>query len=123
MATRFQVTMDCADPDRVARFWAEALHYRIPDPPPPYATWEDWARDQGIPEENWNDRSAAEDPDGHGPRLYFQRVPEGKVAKNRMHLDLNVSGGRDVPLEERRRRVDAEVDELIRSVELETGKL
>jgi hypothetical protein len=53
-----------------------------------------------------------EDPDEVGPRLYFQKVPEGKVAKNRVHLDLNVGGGASVPLEERRRRVDAEVARL-----------
>jgi catechol 2,3-dioxygenase-like lactoylglutathione lyase family enzyme len=112
MSTRFQVTFDCADPDRQARFWAEALGYRIPDPPDGHGTWEDWARAQGIPEESWNDVSAAEDPEGVGPRLFFQRVPEGKTAKNRMHLDLNVGGGHGVPLEERRSKVDAEVARL-----------
>jgi Glyoxalase-like domain len=34
MATKFQVTIDCADPDRLTRFWAVALGYRVPDPPP-----------------------------------------------------------------------------------------
>jgi hypothetical protein len=53
-----------------------------------------------------------EDPDGAGPRIYFQKVPEGKVAKNRMHMDLNVGGGNDVPPEERRARIDAEVARL-----------
>ena len=28
-----------------------------------------------------------------GPRLYFQRVPEGKTAKNRVHLDVRVGTG------------------------------
>lgn len=45
------------------------------------------------------------------PRIYFQRVPEGKTAKNRLHLDLNV-GGRDVPLETRKQLVNAEVARL-----------
>jgi hypothetical protein len=53
-----------------------------------------------------------EDPDGEGPRLYFQKVPEGKVAKNRVHLDLNVSGGRAVSLEERKASHLAEVERL-----------
>jgi hypothetical protein len=53
-----------------------------------------------------------EDPDGVGPRLFFQQVPEGKVAKNRVHLDLNVGGGSKTPVEERRVRVDAEVARL-----------
>lgn len=112
MATGVQVVIDCADPARQAAFWAEALHYAIPVPPPEFATWDDWARDQGIPEERWNDASAVEDPDGKGPRMFFQKVPEGKVAKNRMHLDLNVGGGHGVPIEERRQRVDAEVARL-----------
>jgi hypothetical protein len=52
------------------------------------------------------------DPDGAGPRIYFQRVPEPKTVKNRVHLDLDAGGGASVPLEERRRRVDAEVERL-----------
>jgi hypothetical protein len=112
MATKFQVVFDCADPTRVAAFWQQALHYVRPDPPPPHATWEEFLRAQGVPEENWNDANAVEDPDGVGPRLFFQKVPEGKVAKNRMHLDLNVGGGASVPLEERRAQVDAEVARL-----------
>jgi hypothetical protein len=112
MATTIQVVFDCADPDAQARFWAEALHYRIPDPPAPHATWEEFLRASGVPEEDWNSASATEDPDEVGPRLFFQRVPEGKVAKNRVHLDLNVSGGHEVPLEDRRTRVDAEVARL-----------
>jgi Glyoxalase-like domain len=112
MATSVQVVIDCADPARLAGFWAEALHYEIQAPPRGYATWNDWARAQGIPEDHWNDFSAAVDPDGKGPRVFFQRVPEGKVAKNRVHLDLNVSGDHSVTLEERRMRVDAEVARL-----------
>ena len=112
MATRVQVVFDCADPARVAAFWEQALHYVSPDPPPPHATWQDWAKAEGIPEEHWNDASAVEDPDGEGPRLFFQKVPEGKVAKNRMHLDLNVGGGSSVPIEDRQERVNAEVGRL-----------
>ena len=102
MATSIQVTFDCADPGRQAEFWAEALHYGCRTRPA--------IRDLGGlgprrgSRRHWNDAAAIEDPDGVGPRLYFQRVPEGKVAKNRMHLDLNVGGGRDVPLEERKVR-------------------
>lgn len=65
-----------------------------------------------MPEAQWNDQNAVEDPEGAGPRLFFQKVPEGKVAKNRVHLDLNVGGGHAVPLDERRSRVDAEVQRL-----------
>jgi hypothetical protein len=34
MATGVQVVFDCADPDGLARFWAEALGYKLQDPPP-----------------------------------------------------------------------------------------
>jgi hypothetical protein len=112
MSTAIQVVFDCADPLKQARFWAEALRYRMPDAPGDFASWEEWARAEGIPEERWNDAAGIEDPDGEGPRLYFQKVPEGKVAKNRVHLDLNVSGGRAVSLEERRATILAEVERL-----------
>jgi Glyoxalase-like domain len=113
MATGVQVVFDCADPARLARFWTEALGYKLEDPPNGYDRWEDWLREQGIPEERWNDANAAVDPDGRGPRIYLQRVPEAKTVKNRVHLDLNISGSRSVPMEERRRRVDAEAERLL----------
>ncbi|HZD80612.1 MAG TPA: VOC family protein [Actinomycetota bacterium] len=112
MATRIQIVNDCADPSGLAAFWAEALHYRLQDPPEGASSWEDWLREQGIPEERWNDASAVVDPDGAGPRIFFQRVPEGKVVKNRVHLDLSISGGIRAPLEERQRSVDGEVERL-----------
>jgi hypothetical protein len=112
MATKIQITFDCAEPRRVAAFWAEALHYIEPPPPPPHETWQDWARAEGMAEEYWDGLDARQDPDGIGPRLFFQRVPEGKVAKNRVHLDLQVGGGAKVPLAERRAKVDAEVARL-----------
>ncbi|HSK93006.1 MAG TPA: VOC family protein [Candidatus Angelobacter sp.] len=111
-ATPVQIVFDCADPAAQAAFWEAALQYVTPAPPPPHASWDDWALAEGIPEEHWNDSRAIEDPDGTLPRLFFQKVPEGKVAKNRMHLDLNVGGGSSVAPEERRRRVDAEVARL-----------
>ncbi len=113
VATRFQVTFDCADPDRLARFWAVALGYRLQDPPPGFDSWEAFLRHAGVPEEDWSSASSVVDPDGVGPRLLFQRVPEGKVAKNRVHLDLNVGGGREVPEETRRANVDARVALLV----------
>ena len=112
MGTSVQIVIDCADPARLAAFWAEALHYEIPAPPAGFASWDDWAAAQGIPEGRRNDARALEDPDGRGPRVYLQRVPEAKIAKNRMHLDLNVGGGPGVPAAEQRQRVDAEVARL-----------
>src|SRR5215218_2710437 len=107
-----QVVFDCADPAAQASFWAEAIGYHIPAPPPGFDDWDAWAEAQGIPEERWNEARALEDPDGLRPRVFFQKVPEPKVAKNRLHLDVNVGGGHDVPLQERRERVDAEVRRL-----------
>lgn len=52
------------------------------------------------------------DPERGGPRVWFQMVPERKTIKNRLHLDVHVSGGRQVPMETRRQRVDAEAQRL-----------
>ena len=112
MATNVQVVIDCANPDRLAKFWAAALGYKVQDPPDGYSTWDEFLRAMKIPEEDWNSASAVVDPEGKGPRLYFQRVPEGKVVKNRVHLDLNVGGGRETPMDKRKLRVDAEAERL-----------
>jgi hypothetical protein len=88
---QFQVTFDCAEPERVARFWCEVLGYVVPPPPDGFATWDDYTRAQ--PPERQGEWFACVDPTGVGPRLYFQRVPEGKVVKNRQHLDVRVATG------------------------------
>lgn len=93
MATvrQVQVTFDCAQPRRVARFWCEVLGY-VPSPPPKgFATWDD--AEASLPAEERDAWSACSDPTGVGPRLYFQRVPEGKVVKNRVHLDVRAGTG------------------------------
>ena len=112
-ATSVQIVFDCANPDKLARFWAEALHYKIQDPPPGFDSWEAFLTAQGIPESEWDSASAIVDSDRLGPRILFQRVPEGKTVKNRVHLDLNVGGPRSAPPDERRGRVDAEVLRLV----------
>lgn len=86
-----QVTFDCADPERVARFWCDVLGYVIPPPPPGFDTWSDF--EQSLPAELHGSAFACVDPTGGGPRLFFQRVPEGKVVKNRVHLDVRVGSG------------------------------
>ena len=88
---RFQVTFDCAQPERVARFWCEVLGYIVPPPPEGFATWA--AYESSLPPEDRDAWFACIDPSGVGPRLYFQRVPEGKVVKNRVHLDVRVGTG------------------------------
>ena len=100
------VVFDCADPSVVARFWADALGYQLQGPPEPTAAWQAWLTENGVPEERWNDASAIVDPDGHGPRIYFQRVPEPKAVKNRLHLDVNAGGPPGMPPSDRRARVD-----------------
>ena len=121
MATGFQVTIDCAEPARLVRFWCEALHY-VPEPPPAgYDSWYGYLRGIGVPSDELEDGPEGDycdsviDPDGRGPRLWFQIVPEGKQAKNRLHLDLAVGGGRGTPIDERRRRIRAEADRLVRA--------
>ncbi|WP_326783334.1 VOC family protein [Streptomyces sp. NBC_00151] len=88
---QFQVTFDCEQPERVARFWCEVLGYVVPPPPAGFATWDDYGRSQ--PAEEQGSWFACADPTGVGPRLYFQRVPEGRVVKNRVHLDVRVGTG------------------------------
>jgi hypothetical protein len=110
VATPIQVVFDCADPNVLAPFWAAALGYIEQPPPDGFHSWEDWARENGIPEERWNDAGAVVDPDGVRPRIYFQRVPEGKVVKNRVHLDLNVSIGIEDP--DKRPKVEQEAKRL-----------
>ena len=112
MSMSIQLVFDSAGPAQLARFWAEALGYRLQPPPDGFDTWESFLREQGVPDERWDDASAIVDREGKGPRIYFQRVPEGKTAKNRMHMDLNVSGGDGLPFDEQKRRVDAEVARL-----------
>ena len=110
MAIPVQFTFDCHDPDALAHFWAELLDYRLDPPPPGYDSWEAWLREQGIPEADWNMASAVSDPEGRGPRLFFQRVSEPKQVKNRVHLDVNVGGPRGTSPDERRTAVDAAVE-------------
>ena len=69
------------------------LGYRLDSPPPQYQSWDEALDAWNIPEERRNDASASVDPEGVGPRLWFQKVPEGKVAKNRVHLDVRSAVG------------------------------
>ena len=111
---RFQLVIDCADPDRLARFWAAALGYELAPAPAGFATWNDFYREIGVPEEELFDGAdRISDPDGHGPSIWFQVVSAAKPAvKNRLHLDIRASGERTDPIEARRKRVDAEASRL-----------
>jgi hypothetical protein len=58
--------------------------------PAGFPAWDDYYRDLGIPEEDLGvgaDRIS--DPQGHGPGIWFQVVPDAKAVKNRLHLDIH----------------------------------
>ena len=83
-AGHLQVTFDCADPAALGVFWAEVLGYPRPD----VDAWHEVLRSQGRAEPELNATFAIEDPEERRPRLFFQRVPEAKVAKNRVTSTL-----------------------------------
>ncbi|MDP9432845.1 MAG: VOC family protein [Actinomycetota bacterium] len=86
-----QVTFDCADPRAVAEFWKAVLGYVDPPTPPGFDSWE--AFDASLPVQRQGSTSVCQDLEGVGPRLFFQRVPEAKTVKNRVHLDVRVGVG------------------------------
>ena len=118
MPVRFQLVIDCNDPESLARFWAAALGYVLEPPPDGFATWDDFRRDIGLPDSYLGiGADSIVDPRGEGPRIWFRVEPEAKVVKNRLHLDVHASGGagttdRSAPLATRKQRVDAEARRL-----------
>lgn len=104
-----QVTFDCADPRSLSLFWCAVLGYEFPPPPPGFGSWDEFSAT--LPAEARNSASAAQDPAGAGPRLFFQRVPEGKTAKNRVHLDVRAAPGLAGP--ERMAALEAEAERLV----------
>src|SRR5438046_9889196 len=98
MPARFQLVIDCKDPELLARFWAAALGYVLEPPPEGFATWDDWRCDIGLPDSELGiGADSIIDPEGGGPRIWFHVMPGAKVVKNRLHVDIDVSGGRSVP--------------------------
>jgi hypothetical protein len=111
MARDVQFTFDCADPARLAEFWAQVLGYQVQAPPPGFETWPQALEAFGVPPERHNDASAVVDPDGAGPRVFFQRVPEGKQVKNRVHLDVRAAPG--LAGDDRMAALEAEAERLV----------
>jgi hypothetical protein len=119
MSREIQITFDAHDPSALSSFWRDALGYVHPGPPgvelpegaDPLAAWDAFFDRVGLPQSERNTRSAVEDPDGHGPRLFFQQVPEGKTAKNRLHLDVRAAPGLEG--EERMAALEAECERLV----------
>jgi predicted enzyme related to lactoylglutathione lyase len=108
MAQRVQVAVDCHDPDRLAEFWAAVLGYALMNPPDGYASWAEHSRAQAEqPGEAW---TKIVDPQGREPTLLFHRVPEAKVVKNRVHLDVRAPD--DEP-GDRQQQVDAFIERVV----------
>jgi catechol 2,3-dioxygenase-like lactoylglutathione lyase family enzyme len=110
MTRHVQITFDCADPAALAAFWADALGYQVEPPPAGFGSWAEALTAFGVPEDQWNSRSALQPIEGEGPRIFFQQVPEGKTAKNRLHLDVRVAVG--LTGDERMATLEAEADRL-----------
>ncbi len=94
-----QVTIDAADPHPLADWWADALQWEVEPSDEGFirqmvaqghATEADTMTHRGVLV--WQEGAAIRHPGGPAaaPRVYFQRVPEAKTVKNRVHLDLRV---------------------------------
>lgn len=101
MPRTIQLTLDANDPRTLGLFSLEVLDYAV-DPPPggeigdpgeTVARWLAFLEETGVPEDQHNSAFALVDPTGAGPRLFFQQVPEPKVAKNRLHVDVRSAVG------------------------------
>ena len=119
MSRDFQVTFDAADPIALSRFWAEVLHYVLQPPPgrevgpdeDPIEAWMEVLEAAGVPEDQRDAASAIIDPDGTRPRVFFQKVPEPKTAKNRVHLDVRAAPGLEG--DERMAVLESECDRVV----------
>jgi hypothetical protein len=105
MSAEWSLTFDAQDPVAQARFWGSALGYEGAPPPQGFSSWDQWFDRFDISAEERNEGANLVDPDGARPGLGFLKVPEGKTAKNRLHLDIDVSGGRRVSADKRRERI------------------
>ena len=109
----WQLTVDANDPAMLARFWAQALGYQPVPPAEPQTAWHAHYRARLGEVAAFDDRLF--DPAGLRPPIWFQKVPEAKAGKNRLHLDLYPSGRDDaLPMERRIGIVEATVAELSR---------
>jgi hypothetical protein len=94
-----QITFDCADPHALARFWAAVLGTEVEDHHEFIGTMLDAGYAQPTEvvlvdgRRAWAEAASCSDPQGRYPRMLFMVVPEGKTAKNRVHLDLHLDGG------------------------------
>ena len=113
MTTRWTLTIDCAHPAALSAFWRLALGYVDAPAPEGLDSWPEWLTHLGVPEEEWDDGASIIDPDGQQPSISLLKVPEATVVKNRVHLDVQVGGGRGEPWEVRWPRVTGAVARLM----------
>lgn len=108
MALEVQVVIDCHHPRALGQFWMLALGYVEEPPPAPFATWDEAMDAWGIgPDDDRDPAYAVIDPDGAGPRVFFQKVPEDKTVKNRVHLDVRWSDAQGVSVQDRAAKLAA----------------
>src|SRR6476661_4498929 len=97
MAFDFQVTIDSTAPHELADWWAEALGWQVEPQDEAFiqrmvdsgaATEADTVRHRGALV--WRTGAAITSPEPGRPRVLFQRVPEPRTVKNRLHLDVRV---------------------------------
>ncbi|UXY29232.1 VOC family protein [Streptomyces sp. HUAS TT20] len=118
----WKLVIDAADPHAQADFWAAALHYEVEDNSALVERLLELGALPGEATVEFHGRAAfrdliavrhPEDPYdeergiGLGRRLLFQRVPEAKTVKNRLHLDLHPGEGRRADEVERLKRLGA----------------
>ncbi|MCD9155097.1 VOC family protein [Aeromicrobium duanguangcaii] len=120
MSLDVQITFDAHDAPALADFWAAALDYVVPGPPgvalepgaDPWLAWDVFLERVGVPVEQRRSKAAIEDPQGRGPRVFFQQVPEEKMAKNRVHLDVR-SAAPDLAGDARMEALEAAAERLV----------
>ncbi len=111
---RYQLVLDVRDPPAQAKFWSAALGYVLEPPPAGYENWADFYRKMGVDEADLSEEpDSIVDPTGAGPRIWFHRMQEPKITKNRLHLDIRASGGFQVAFSVRKERIEAEAARLV----------
>jgi hypothetical protein len=108
MALRIDLTLDTRDAESLAAFWKLALGYEDEPPPAPFRTRDEWVASFGEDPADEGGAAWLHDPAGAGPRLVLLDVPEPKVAKNRLHIDVRVGKGPDAWA-----RIEAKAGELV----------
>ena len=113
MSTPWTITFDCHEPAALATFWKLALGYVDAPPPSGFDSWDAWFEACAVPPEERDDGASLVDPEGDRPSISFLKVHEDKAAKNRVHLDVQVGGGRAQEWGPRWARISSMVESLV----------